>query len=391
MASHPQKSALGLMVMAIFFISLNLRPAISSVGPLLETIRSDLELTNSEVSLLTSIPVFCMGLFAPFAVWVNRKFGIKSGIAILLAAIGLFTLLRGLFPSYAILFISSFFIGLSIAVIGPLLSAMIKRNFPMRTTALIGVYSFGLGFGATLAAGFTGVFYAAADWPFALAIWSLLAIAAISLWLRVKHPEQQAGDKEMEEVPAASSPWISRRAWLMLIFFAFQSSLFFSAITWLAPIAIDKGMSVLAAGAVLTLMSAVQLLGNLAIPLLLEKFPSRLLWIGLSLAAGAAGTILLLAGGTASVWIAAALVGLMLGGLFPIALLMPLDENTSAEGVNSWTAMIQTGGYLISSVMPFAIGVLYDHYATHSITLVLFLGFIAMLGIFAFLLYQKRQ
>ncbi|TWT25735.1 CynX/NimT family MFS transporter [Planomicrobium sp. CPCC 101110] len=391
MAVQPRKSALGLMVAAIFLISLNLRPAISSIGPLLETIRSDLELTNSEVSLLTSIPVFCMGLFAPFAVWVNRKFGIKSGITILLAAIGLSTLLRGLVPSYTVLFISSFFIGLSIAVIGPLLSAMIKRNFPTRTAPLIGVYSFGLGFGATLAAGLTGIFYAGAGWPFALAVWSLLAIAAISLWLRVNPPEQQAGKEEMGEVPAARSPWKSRRAWLMLIFFAFQSSLFFSAITWLAPIAIDKGLSVLAAGAVLTLMSAVQLLGNLSIPLLLERFPGRLLWIGLSLAAGAAGTILLLAGGTASVWIAAALLGLMLGGLFPLALLMPLDENTSAEGVNSWTAMIQTGGYLVSSVMPFAIGVLYDHYATHSITLALFLGFIAILGIFAFLLYQKRQ
>ncbi|TWT01143.1 MFS transporter [Planomicrobium sp. CPCC 101079] len=379
------------MVVAIFFISLNLRPAISSIGPLLETIRSDLDLSNSEVSLLTSVPVFCMGLFAPFAVWVNRKFGIKSGITLLLLAIGFFTLLRGLVPSYAVLFISSFFIGLAIAIIGPLLSAMIKRNFPTRTAALIGVYSFGLGFGATLSAGLTGVFYAAADWPIALASWGLLAVAAIGLWLRVKQPEQQMIIRDGEEMQSVQSPWQNRRAWLMLIFFALQSSLFFSAITWVAPIAMDKGMSVLTAGAVLTLMSAVQLLGNLCIPLLLQKFPNRFLWIVISLSFGAAGVFLLLVGGTVLIWAAAVLFGLMLGGLFPIALLMPLDENTTAEGVNSWTSMIQTGGYIISSTIPFAIGLLYDRYATHVITLVMFLVFIAFLAIFAFLLYHNSN
>jgi len=386
-----KKSALGLMVVAIFFISLNLRPAISSIGPLLETIRSDLGLTNSEVSLLTSVPVFCMGLFAPFAVWFNRKFGIRNSITALLLIIGSFTLLRGLLPSYGVLFASAFFIGLSIAIIGPLLSAMIKRNFPTRTAALIGVYSFGLGVGATLSAGLTGVIYAAADWPLALASWSLLAIAGIMLWLRVKQPEQQPAALNETAAPASRFPWKNRRAWYMLIFFGLQSSLFFSLITWLTPIALDKGMSVLTASAVLTLMSAVQLFGNLSIPLVLEKYPSRFLWILVSLALGIAGALLLLFGGTALIWPAAVLLGLTLGGLFPLALLMPLDENTTAEAVNSWTAMIQTGGYIFSSIMPFAVGLLYDRYATHTITLVMFLVFMGLLALFAFLLYKKRQ
>ncbi|SDI17270.1 MFS transporter, CP family, cyanate transporter [Planococcus glaciei] len=388
MTAPSKKSVLGLMVLAIFFVSLNLRPAISSIGPLLETIRTDLALSNSQISLLTSVPVFCMGLFAPLAVGFNRKFGMKRSISILIIVIGTLTLVRGLVPSYPVLLASAFFIGLAIAIISPLLSAMIKRNFPTRTASLIGVYSFGMGLGAALSSGLTGVFYTILDWPLALASWGLLAIAALILWQRVEEPESDALEVRGEPV---LSPWKNKRAWLMLLFFAFQSALFFSLITWLAPIASDKGMNILAAGAVLTVMSLVQLVGNLSIPALLGKFPSRLLWTFVLLISGAAGILLLMIEGTAFIWLAAVLLGITLGGLFPIALLMPLDENTRADDVNSWTAMIQSGGYIISSIMPFGIGFLYDRYGTHDITLNLLLGYILVLAVCALLLNKKGE
>lgn len=388
MTDKQKKSALGIMVLAILFVSVNLRPAISSIGPLLDTIREDLSLSSSQVSLLTSVPVFCMGLFAPLAVVFNKKLGLKKSIAILLSAIGIFTLLRGFLPTYPILLASAFFIGLSIAIISPLLSAMIKRNFPARTASLIGVYSFGMGLGATLAAGLTGVFYSVAGWPIALASWGLLSIAAIILWLRVKEPAAEVAEIPMEGI-AVVSPWKNTRAWYMLLFFGFQSALFFSIITWLAPIAIEKGMSILAAGAVLTVMSTVQIVCNLSIPLLLEKWPSRHLWIMVSLGFGAAGVLLLMFGSIASIWPAAIFIGITLGGLFPLALMMPLDENSTPDDVNSWTAMIQSGGYIISALTPFAIGLLYDRFQNHTISLSLFLGFIGVLMVFAFLLKEK--
>lgn len=390
MNDKQKKSALGMMVLAILFVSVNLRPAISSIGPLLDTIREDLSLTSSEVSLLTAVPVFCMGLFAPLAVVFNKRLGLKRSIAILVGTIGAFTLLRGVLPTFPVLLASAFFIGLSIAIISPLLSAMIKRNFPTRTASLIGVYSFGMGLGATLAAGLTGVFYSFAGWPIALASWGLLAIAAIVLWLRVQEPAADVTEIPMEEVPVVS-PWRNRRAWYMLLFFGFQSALFFSIITWLAPIAIDKGMSILLAGAVLTVTSAVQIACNLSIPLLLEKWPSRHLWILVSLGFGALGVLLLMVTDVAFIWPAAICLGITLGGLFPLALLMPLDENTSADDVNSWSAMIQSGGYIISAVTPFAIGLFYDRFQNHMISLGMFLGFIIILTGFAFLLNSKPR
>ncbi|WP_394121676.1 CynX/NimT family MFS transporter [Planococcus donghaensis] len=389
MAEQQKKSTISLMVLAILFVALNLRPAISSIGPMLEPIRADLDLSNSEVSLLTAVPVFCMGLFAPLAVLFGRKFGLKRSIAMLLVAIGLFTLIRGFVPTYPVLLASAFFIGLAIAIISPLLSAMIKRDFPMRTAALIGVYSFGMGLGATLSAGLTGVFYTVADWPLAIASWSLLSVAAIIIWVRVKQPAEVKVEETAIDGVALVSPWKNKRAWYMLLFFGFQSAFFFSMLTWLAPIAIEKGMTVLAAGGVLTLMTAVQIVGNISIPLMFNKFPSRLAWILIVLAFGTVGIFLLMFGNVEAIWIAAACIGVALGGLFPIALLMPLDETTSADEANSWTAMTQSGGYIISAFMPLTIGIIYDATGNHDITLLLFLAFIVLMVVFALLLNRK--
>ena len=390
MVEKQKKSTLGLMVLAILFVALNLRPAISSIGPMLEPIRADLNLSNSEVSLLTAVPVFCMGIFAPLAVLFGRKFGLKRSIAILLVAIGLFTVVRGFLPTYPVLLISAFFIGLSIAIISPLLSAMIKRDFPMRTAALIGVYSFGMGLGATLSAGLTGIFYTIADWPLAIASWGLLSIAAVMIWLRVEQPAEVKNEEISFEEIARVSPWKNKRAWYMLIFFGCQSALFFSMLTWLAPIAIEKGMSILAAGGVLTLMTAVQIAGSISIPQFFNKFPNRLMWTLIVLAFGTLGILLLMFGSVFTIWIAAAFIGVALGGLFPIALLMPLDETTSADEANSWTAMTQSGGYIISAFMPLTIGIVYDQTGNHDITLLMLLGFVVLMVIFAVLLNKKE-
>ncbi|CAK6481048.1 hypothetical protein ACPOM7_18505 [Peribacillus castrilensis] len=63
---HYTKNAF--LILAFFLVAANLRPAIASVSPLLETIRYDLGMSSFAVSFLTTIPVLCMGIFAPFLV-----------------------------------------------------------------------------------------------------------------------------------------------------------------------------------------------------------------------------------------------------------------------------------------------------------------------------------
>ena len=380
---NSQKSMTSLLL-AIFLIALNLRPAVTSIGPLLETIKNDLNLSNSEVSLLTAIPVICMGLFAPLAVHWFNKFGQRRGISLLIGVIGILTLLRALFHDYVSLLITAFIIGVAIAIIGPILSSLIKEKFPTRMASAIGIYSLGMGVGATLSAGLTGVLYVliGEQWEFALAFWSSLALIAYLVWFIVMTPQQERTSSTDKQQITFRSPWTNRRAWLILLFFGFQASLFFSLTTWLASAVSELGFSVIEAGSVISVMTVSQIIANISIPLLLEKFPKRSFWIYFSLFIGTLGLVLLLTGNVTLVWPASILLGFTLGGLFPLALLLPLDETTDSKETNAWTAMVQTGGFIMGGLVPLAIGILYDYSGTHQMTyyvmLVLILGMLVV-------------
>ncbi|HSO59091.1 MAG TPA: MFS transporter [Paenisporosarcina sp.] len=385
-----QKSMTSLLF-AIFLIALNLRPAVTSIGPLLETIKKDLDLSNSEVSLLTAIPVICMGLFAPLAVhWLN-KFGQRRGISLLIGVIGTLTLLRAWLHDYVSLLVTAFVIGVAIAIIGPILSSLIKEKFPTRMASAIGIYSLGMGAGATLSAGLTGVLYVwiGEQWEFALAFWSSLALLAYLVWFVAMTPHQERIVSTQQQQASFRSPWTNRRAWLILLFFGFQASLFFSLTTWLASAASELGFSVIEAGSVISVLTVAQIIANIFIPLLLEKFPSRSFWTYFSLFIGTIGIVLLLTGNVSLIWPASVLLGFTLGGLFPLALLLPLDETTDAKEANAWTAMVQTGGFIMGGLVPLAIGILYDLSGTHQMTYYVLLVLIVGMFVVTLLLNKK--
>ena len=385
-----QKSMTSLLL-AIFLIALNLRPAVTSIGPLLETIKHDLNLSNSEVSLLTAIPVICMGLFAPLAVhWLN-KFGQRRGISLLIGLIGTLTLLRAWLHDYVSLLVTAFIIGVAIAIIGPILSSLIKEKFPTRMASAIGIYSLGMGAGATLSAGLTGVLYVwiGERWEFALAFWSSLALLAYLVWFVAMKPQQEREISTEQQPTTIRSPWTNKRAWLILLFFGFQASLFFSLTTWLASAASELGFSVIEAGSVISVLTVSQIIANIFIPLLLEKFPNRSFWIYFSLFIGTIGIVLLLTGNVSLIWPASVLLGFTLGGLFPLALLLPLDETTDAREANAWTAMVQTGGFIMGGLVPLAIGILYDFSGTHQMTYYVLLVLIVGMFVVTLLLNKK--
>lgn len=388
-----QKRMIIWMVIAIFFISINLRPGITSIGPILDVIRTDLNLSNAQVTLLTSIPVISMGLFASLSPVFNRRIGVKKSIALMLIVIGLMTLLRGIWPNYPILLISALSIGIAIAVIGPLLSAIIKQNFPHHTASVIGVYSFGMGVGSAASAGLTAVFY---NWSssiaFALSIWSILVIIALSIWTFSKpYPiqvEQKPVDNEARQV--MRSPWKEKRAWLFLLFFGLQSSAFFSIITWLAPIAMSKGLTLLQASTLLTIMTTVQIFLNILLPIAMDRYFTRRFWLILMLLSGMTAMICFGIGHYSMMILGAFLMGLPLGGLFPIALLLPLDATKDASEANRWTAMIQTGGFTMGGLIPLLIGVMVDLTNNHLYTIVMIFTLYIAMFVIAFILPAKK-
>ena len=58
---------------ALFLAALTLRPQIVAVGPLIPGIQEDLDTSHAVAGLLGTIPVLCMGLFAPVAAFLAAR------------------------------------------------------------------------------------------------------------------------------------------------------------------------------------------------------------------------------------------------------------------------------------------------------------------------------
>ena len=82
------------LLAALFLGALALRPQLVGVGPLLPEIDEDLGISHAVAGLLGTIPVLCMGLFAPPAAYLAGRLGTRAAIAVCLAGIAGFGLLR---------------------------------------------------------------------------------------------------------------------------------------------------------------------------------------------------------------------------------------------------------------------------------------------------------
>ncbi|MGE7093693.1 CynX/NimT family MFS transporter [Lysinibacillus sp. NPDC048646] len=381
-----------MVVVSIFLVALNMRPAVTAIGPLFTILMESLQVSNTQMSLLTSIPVFCMGLFAIVAVPLQRKFGTKTAIMLLVIIVAFANGLRFLKESYLLLVVTSFAAGFAIAIIGPILNAYIKEKFPNRFATVVGVYSFGIGTGATLSASLTVSFYHRfnQNWTVALGSWAVLAVVALVVWSVVVRKEQDNTQIQGEIAQGtARNPWKNRRAWTILFYFGLQTSLFFSMMSWLSPMLQDKGFSLVTASSLLTCLSIVQMIGNIVIPMLMEKWSNRITWLLALGTLGIIGFILLWVGAGPMLWIAVFMIGIVLSGLFPIGLLLPLDEARNHVEANSWSSMVLSGGFMMSSIIPIVIGYCYDVTGNHTFTYVIFIAL--MLGIIGTTFMLKKN
>lgn len=349
-----------LYILALFFVSINLRIGITSVSPVLETIRQDLNISNFSVSFLTAIPVFCMGTFALLTGKVIRKYGAEKSIMACLILIGFATCMRAFTFSISTLFASSLFIGIGIALAGPLLSGFIKEKSPTKIGLMIGIYSIGMGTGASLSAGLTIPLQHVLkdDWNMALAFWGVLTIIAIIFWYPVMKRKKNTSTQNKKN---NSLPLRNKKAWLFTIFFGLQSGIFYSITTWLAPANQSMGVSSEQAGTLITVFTVIQMICSFLIPTLADIYKNRALWLLGSICFVLVGLSLMIYPLTTP-WVPSILLGIGLGGIFPLALMLPLYETKTSEDASAWTAMMQSGGYIMGGFIPVLAGIARDYF-----------------------------
>jgi CP family cyanate transporter-like MFS transporter len=347
------------MLVGLGLVALNLRPAVTSVGPLLEEIVRSLGFDRTEAGILTTLPVLCFGLIGPLAPVLGRRFGAENVIFVALITVAIGCAMR-LVPSGPLLYASSVVAGIAIGIMNVLLPGIVKRDFPERVGAVTGFYTMMLCVGAAGAAALAPqvelVF--TTDWTMALAVWGILALAALPAWAPLRahfHSRPQARIAETRNL------WTNALAWQVTIYLGLASSLAYSVFGWGAKILQDRGMDVPASGLMLGLSILVQGAGAQVAPLMAGRRGDLRFSALLMLAFGLAGLLGYLFAPMGIMWLCSVVLGIGQGGAFAIALTMIAQRGGNPETAARLSGMTQSVGYVMGALAgPLAVGLVHD-------------------------------
>ncbi|MFF4213835.1 CynX/NimT family MFS transporter [Streptomyces sp. NPDC001796] len=362
-----------LLVVGIVLSALNLRPAITSLGALLEEVRDGLGMSGSVAGLLTSVPPLCFAVFGVMAPRLARRFGPGAVVCAGMAAITAGLVIRPYAGNTAGFLAASALALMGIAVSNVLMPVIVKRWFPDRVGSMTGLYSMALALGTSLAAALTVPMTDALGgrWQSGLAVWAALAAAAVLPWIpfaRARDAGPADGDTVSADSDTASARvepdglriTRSRTAWALAVFFGLQATAAYITMGWMAQIFRDAGVPAGTAGVLLAVTMVMGVPLAFLIPRLAARLPHQgpiVIALGVCGLAGYAGLYWAPAGGA---WAWAVLLGIS-NCAFPLALTMVGMRARTGAGVVKLSAFAQSTGYLLSIPGPLLVGVLYQH------------------------------
>ncbi|MCX5344437.1 CynX/NimT family MFS transporter [Streptomyces atratus] len=363
-AAGPSPWLLRLVTIGLVLTALNLRPAITSLGALLEEVQDGLHMSAGVAGVLTSVPPLCFAIFGIMAPRLARRFGPGAVVCAGMIAITAGLVIRPLVGGTAGFLAASALALMGIAVSNVLMPVIVKRWFPDRVGSMTGLYSMALALGTSLAAAVTVPMTNAlgGSWKAGLGIWAVLAAVAILPWIPLVRDRRGAPGQPAahhQDVPALRITR-SRTAWGLACFFGLQATAAYITMGWMPQIFRDAGVSAGTAGVLLAVTMAMGVPLAFVIPRVATRMKTQgpiVVLLGSCGLIGYAGLYLAPAGGA---WAWALLLGIS-NCAFPLALTMIGMRSRSGAGVVRLSAFAQSTGYLISIPGPLLVGVLHQH------------------------------
>jgi len=353
-AATAQRRNQRLALTGIVATAATLRFAVVGVGPLLDSIRVDLDISRSVAGLVSTIPYACMSLFSFAGMRVASRLGYGALTQACLLALAVASLVRAFMPGAALFLLLTVAIGVAIALVGVALPPVVKALFPSRGGQVTGAWVSAMGLGATIAA-LTAVPLADAlgGWRWALAVTAIPPAVAIPLW-RYTRAERIPRPRP---APTRRPPW--RITLVLALVFGLQGICFVGLIAWASPLLSEAGFSDFAAGLAPAVISLASLPFALLVPGLSDGRDRRR-WVAASATVMATGVFALAFAPEAAPWVWLVIFAIGDGPLFPLSLTLPLDvarDTSEAAVLTMWTLGI---GFALAGLGPVLVGALRD-------------------------------
>ena len=346
----------------LLLLSVNLRPAAVSVGPVLEEVSEGLAMSSAETSLLTSLPVLAFDVVGALASAAAARWGLHRATLLALVAVTVGLAARAVTGNAEVFLLLSLLAVSGTALANVLIPSLVKLHAPDRIGPATALYS------TVLAVGLTGGLVLTVPlstalgggveegWRWGLGAWTLLGAVAVLPWLLlVGHDRTPAPPgPRVRFLDVARTPL----GLSLAAYFGLQSLQAYAIFGWFAQLWRDAGFSPAEAGLLVGVLTGTTIPLSFVLPRVLvrTRHPAALL-LGVAACYPVAYVGLVLDPvGPALLW--ALLTGIGTTTLPLVLTLIGLRART-AEGTATLSAFSQSVGYLIAVAGPFVVGSLY--------------------------------
>ena len=378
---RPARTAAAWMTaVGLLAISLNLRAAVSSIGPVIDDIRADLGFSAAAASLLTTIPVVAFGIFAFAVPGLSKRLGMHRLLGLVLVVLATGILLRSM-PGLALLFLGTCLVGAAIAVGNVVIPAVIKSDFAAKSGLMMGLYSTFIGIGASLGAGLTVPLRDSfgGSWRWALAAWAGLAVFAFLTWVpqiirrgagtkpggtsadEVGHGEDRISGARSGKASAGMRQLLTDPvAIAVTLTMGIQSMTYYASLTWVPSIFMAAGMPADKAGWMVAFTVFPATVTSLLAPVFAQRIRPTWLPMLIVVGLGMSSCVGLLTAPLAAPYVWMTLMGFAQGAQLALSLSFIVWRSPSVPMTAKVSTMAQGFGYILAAAGPIGMGALHS-------------------------------
>ena len=332
------------------------------IGPLIPILKTYFNLNTAQISFLAAIPIICFSGSSLIMGFVSKLGSSNKIITWSLITLSV-ALIARTFTGELGLFVFSFLMGISIAIMNYEIPAWVKEHAPNDSGFMTGIYVTIMGiFGAiSIAISVPLAERSSLSWRMSMVPWILIAIVSAIYW---KVKMKDGGAVSVTKAPHfwSSKAFRNPIAWALVFFFGLESMAFYATATWFPLLLTTKGFTLRDAAIAVSISGVIGSGVSIAIPHYVENLKdprwtifavSSAMTLGFFMITVQQGMVLLL-------WLTLSNIGLSM--IFPIALWLYGAKSDSPEATRNLSTMVQSLAYLLSSTGPLFMGTLHDHF-----------------------------
>lgn len=366
----------------VFLASVNMRAGLVLIGPLIPILKTYFELSTAQISFLAAIPLICFAGSSLIMGFVARIGSSNKIITWALITLSI-ALIARTFTGVVGLYVFSFLMGISIAVMNYEIPAWVKEHTPNDAGFMTGIYVTIMGIFAAISVAISVPLAQSSSlsWRMSMIPWILISILSSIYW---KIKMKSNGDVYVKKTPHF---WRSKAfrhpiAWALVFFFGLESMAFYATATWFPTLLTTKGFTLRDAAIAISISGLIGSGVSIAVPHYIENLrdPRRVIVLVSSVMTLSFFMITVQSGPILLIWLTLSNIGISI--VFPIALLLYGTKSDSPEATRNLSTMVQSLGYVISSTGPLFMGTLHDYFdswnaAMYGIVAICFLQIIA--------------